>query len=67
MENPIVILDPMVERPPGRCDVAGCSEKARYAYKNLYVCADCLITACVDGFVTPEEVVYRVPEFQKGS
>lgn len=67
MQHPIVILDPVVPRPPGKCDSSPCEERARYSYRSLYLCAEHLIDACQGGFVTGDEVIYRVPEYEKGS
>ncbi len=45
---------------PGNCDVSECPHSASYSFNNLYLCADCLITACADGTVPAGTFVCRV-------
>lgn len=69
MDPRILILNPVIPRPPALCDVEDCGSKARYSLGNLYLCAPCLIAACMAGFVKggDDQPVYRVPEYQEGT
>ncbi len=58
----VLIVDPSAVLAPGDCDIAGCTQHAKYSIGNYYLCADCLIESCDEGRIPVGTTVYRVME-----